>query len=69
MTDEVEAARRRSAWIEAAKILAVDPNAKVICPAQGDAHLEVRDAPFPGGAERWLQCPACHAREALLLRK
>jgi len=69
MTDEVESTRRRAAWIDAAKILAADPKAKVICPAKGDAHLEVIDVPFPGGSERWLQCPVCHAREALLLRK
>ena len=69
MTDEVETARRRAAWIEAARILAADPEAKVICPAQGDAHLEVTDAPFPGGSERWLHCPVCHAREAVLLRR
>jgi hypothetical protein len=49
-------------WVEAAKILAADPTARVICPRNGDSYLQVTDIPMGDGkVERRLRCPVCHA--------
>jgi predicted RNA-binding Zn-ribbon protein involved in translation (DUF1610 family) len=53
-------------WIEAGKILAVDPAAVVKCPDCGDANLDVTDTKT--GAthiERHMRCPKCGAYNAL----
>jgi hypothetical protein len=63
-----DALERRKAWIDAAIRLSEDPNAKVICPDNRDAYLEIVDSQFPGGVERHMFCPGCHARESLLLK-
>jgi hypothetical protein len=59
---------RVAAWLRAAQVLGIDPAAKVRCPENADADLDVIDVPFPGGFERYLICPVCHAREAMLFR-
>jgi hypothetical protein len=51
-------------WVEAAKVLAADPTAQVLCPRNGDAYLEVTDvaaAGDPSSVERHLRCPSCGA--------
>ena len=57
-------------WIEAGKILAADPDANVVCPRCGAAHLEVQDAPAgPAKIERHLICPSCGAYNAILMKR
>ena len=60
----------RQRWLEAGKILAVDPAAKVECPSCGAANLIVTDAEAGDERrrilERWLQCPVCLAWNTLL---
>lgn len=58
-------------WIEAGKILAADPAAKVRCPACDDDFLVVTDIPIEGTAkfERLLSCPRCHSKNVLLMNK
>lgn len=55
-------------WIEAAKTLARDPDAEVVCPACSDGLLEVIDV-FADAAleimERHLVCASCGARNSL----
>lgn len=46
-------------WIDAGKILAVDPSASVDCPDCGKAKLEVVDGRSGELLERWMKCPAC----------
>jgi phage FluMu protein Com len=58
----------KARWISAGITLGNDPAAKVKCPQCGDADLAVFDAVFDGGTERWMQCPACHALNTLLIR-
>lgn len=57
-------------WIEAAKILAVDPTQIVRCPVLDDGVLQVLDAPLPEGPglERYLTCSVCGARNIILMR-
>lgn len=52
-------------WIEAAKILSVDPYASVLCPECGKKPLRVLDAKSGDLLERWLQCPACLAKNTI----
>jgi predicted RNA-binding Zn-ribbon protein involved in translation (DUF1610 family) len=53
-------------WIEAGKILAVDPKAVVKCPDCGEAELTVFDAPSGAARiERHMRCPKCGAYNAL----
>jgi hypothetical protein len=55
-------------WVEAAKILAADPRAQVLCPRNGDAVLQVQDVADPAqpsNVERWLVCPGCGARNVI----
>lgn len=56
-------------WIEAGKVLANDPRAKVLCPENGDGYLEVTDhfaASDPPVLERHMRCPVCGAFNILL---
>ena len=56
-------------WIEAGKVLADDPTAKVLCPENGDGYLEVTDhvaATDPTKRERYMRCPVCGAFNILL---
>jgi len=56
-------------WIEAAKVLGANPEAKVLCPKFGAAHLKVQDTkPFKGKKERMLSCANCGAREFMLMQ-
>ena len=53
-------------WAEAAKILAADPTAQVLCPRHGDGYLVVTDVPGPSGVvERYLRCPVCGATNVI----
>lgn len=56
-------------WLEAAKILAVDPKAAVTCPRCGEGSLQVSDARH-GGSEhyRYMNCPVCHAVNGMTLK-
>jgi len=57
-------------WIEAAKVLAMDPTAKVRCPRNNDSDLEVEDVVInETHLERHLRCPKCGAYNAILLPK
>jgi DNA-directed RNA polymerase subunit RPC12/RpoP len=58
-------------WVEAGKILAADPSAKVRCPQCGGGVLEVEDVGNPVNSdefERYLRCPICGARNVLRMR-
>jgi hypothetical protein len=55
-------------WVEAAKILAADPKAKVRCPRNQDGFLEVEDgvtSTRPRHIERYLRCPMCGATNVI----
>jgi hypothetical protein len=53
-------------WVEAAKILAADRSARVLCPRHGDGYLEVTDVPLGDGkVERYLRCPICGATNVI----
>ena len=59
-------------WIEAGKNIAVNPNAKVLCPVCQKAYLEVKDiknANNPSEIERHMICPECGAHNALKLTR
>jgi hypothetical protein len=57
-------------WVEAGKILAVDPSAVVRCPERDDGVLRVHDELAPSGdtMERYLICETCGARNMMLKR-
>lgn len=63
----------RRGWIEAGKILAQDPLAKVTCPVCSSAFLEVEDHAWdqdPNLFDRHLRCSNCGATEVIVrLRK
>jgi transcription elongation factor Elf1 len=55
-------------WLEAAKILAADHEAKVPCPSCGRGVLRVIDVEIPnkqGFFDRYLSCPECNERMVL----
>ena len=55
-------------WIEAAKILAMDRSAVVLCPERGDGTLTVHDEVSesdPTMMERYLVCDKCGARNVI----
>lgn len=55
-------------WVEAAKVLAADPTARVLCPRNGDGYLEVTDVPLADGSgqlDRHLRCPVCGATNVI----
>lgn len=59
-------------WIEAGKIIAQNPNAKVLCPECGKNNLEVQDIRNENNSselERIMECPVCKARNILRLRR
>lgn len=61
-----------SRWIEAGKILAENPGAKVLCPRNQDAELVVKDespSDHPEIVERHMRCPKCGAYNAIRLRR
>jgi hypothetical protein len=58
-------------WVEAAKVLAVDPSAVVRCPERDDGVLVVHDEVFPNNPnmmERYLVCQTCGARNIIRMR-
>ena len=58
-------------WIAAAKLLAVDPSAKVACPVCEQEYLTVLDVPMEGTRkfDRYMICPNCQSRNILLMTK
>jgi hypothetical protein len=56
-------------WRDAGITLAQHPSAQVLCPECNEGRLTVTDAFYADAMERWMQCPACGARNALLQRK
>jgi len=56
-----------SAWIEAAKILSVNPTSQVKCPECSNSYLEVSDQYIPGQQifERFIKCPKCNGSSIL----
>lgn len=59
-------------WVEAGKVLAVNPSAPVSCPRCQKAQLVVDDVAMPGSGgiiERHLRCPRCQAYNALRLSR
>jgi hypothetical protein len=61
---EEQPSGERPRWVEAAKVLAADPRARVPCPRHGDGILEVHDVADPAdptSIERHLRCPVCGA--------
>jgi hypothetical protein len=55
-------------WIEAAKVLGVDPSVKVRCPQNDDGTLTVRDVRSGDMLERYLVCDQCGAFNIILIR-
>jgi len=56
-------------WVEAAKVLAMDPTAKVVCPQRLDGTLAVHDEPCGEGMiERYLICDVCGAKNVIRMR-
>lgn len=53
----LQSAARRSGWVEAVRQVE-SGKARVLCPQNGDADLQVT---LLGEAEWWLRCPACGA--------
>lgn len=59
-------------WIEAGKILAGNPKAKVLCPKNQDAELVVTDESpreHPEIIERHMRCPKCGAYNSIRLHR
>jgi hypothetical protein len=57
-------------WIEAAKVLAVNPTAIVGCPACQVGKLIVKDEPFgKDQIDRYLFCDTCGKHEVLTMQK
>ena len=52
-------------WMEAAKTLAVDASAQILCPQCGEENLEVQDVQNNQVIERHLRCKKCGAYNAL----
>lgn len=59
------------AWIEAAKVIANDSKAKVLCPVCGKGFLKVQEIELPSDeiAERRLYCELCGAENFMRLKK
>jgi uncharacterized protein with PIN domain len=67
----VEMKLSSSKWIEAAKILANNPNLKILCPECNQQNLKVLDVINeidPYASERYLLCDGCGARNILRLQ-
>ena len=57
-------------WIDAAKRLAADPSARVLCPKCKHYILDVRDKEVNDThIERTLTCPECNVSEAIYMKK
>jgi uncharacterized C2H2 Zn-finger protein len=60
-------------WIEAAKVLGKDSNAKVNCPKCASTFLTVFDVEITvldkGKIDRYLKCPSCSASNVLTFNK
>lgn len=59
-------------WVEVARIASSDPSAMIPCPVCAQANLSILDvAPYPetGVFERQLECPNCHARNAMRMHR
>lgn len=57
-------------WLEAAKRLASDPTARVLCPKCRHYVLDVRDKAVSGShIERQLVCPECNTQEFIYMKK
>ena len=59
-------------WIDAGKLIAEDPRARVLCPRFGDSYLEVQDVRNPRNPEeleRIMKCPKCGAMNVLRLQR
>jgi hypothetical protein len=64
---EISSERRR--WIEAAKILAVDPKAVIACPEYGKGTLRIIDARQDAiKLDRYMQCTVCRRHEVMTLK-
>lgn len=60
----------RARWLEIAARLAVEPEARCLCPRCGQYVVEVRDVRVDEVfLERVLTCPECGQGEAVLLRR
>jgi hypothetical protein len=55
-------------WIEAGKIMAVDPDADVLCPQNKDGKLIVFDTEHGNHISRYLICVSCKSYNVLLLK-
>jgi hypothetical protein len=57
-------------WLEAARLVVAGHRHGLRCPENQDGDLEVTWAASPDhtGGEYWLRCPACGARNELLIR-
>ncbi|WP_336774764.1 hypothetical protein [Paenibacillus sp. MMO-58] len=59
-------------WIDAAKLLANNPNLSTKCPDCGNYILEVVDVDSPLNAvdfERYVTCPQCKAQAVLKMKR
>lgn len=59
-------------WIEAGKLLAIDPNANISCPECGLSHLETKeiiDEHYTKEIERMIYCPKCDAKNFIKLSR
>ena len=56
-------------WIEAAKVLSVDPMAVIRCPSKDDEKLVVFDIEHGSKISRYLVCPKCKSYNVILLIK
>jgi predicted RNA-binding Zn-ribbon protein involved in translation (DUF1610 family) len=57
-------------WIDAAKVLAVDPAVPVLCPVCGQANLAINDlrsVDVPSVIERVMECPNCGSLNTIRL--
>lgn len=62
----------RQKWIEAGKILAEDPQIKVLCPECGQYDLQVIDIRSELDqviVERKMSCPFCYSKNYIRLRR
>lgn len=67
----LEQRRRLERWIDAGRILAQDPSAKVVCPECDTGVLMVQDGYAPDGVrfERWMRCNVCGHANTMLMRR
>lgn len=57
-------------WLKIAAVLAKNPSARCVCPRCRHYILTVRDVDVDAKHfERWMECPECNAKEAMLMPK